>query len=152
MKRNIAAKDAGIVLITTLILIGLLALLTLSQLQILLLNYKVLNLASEQQKDFLILEKAAKQLLKQIDRKAHGACSVSKNESVNLDFLFEKQSCPLVYEKQQFHYLIEDLGVFPCLQIKQDKQIYSTRHFRLSVQSDKNKDPFTTTFCKNCSI
>lgn len=139
MKRNnMASKQAGLVLLTTIMLIGLLALLTLSQLQILSLDVKILGLASKKQQDFWTLETAANRLAGSIDFAKQGTCLLSEQApNVVIDLLKNRKGCVLTHEKQQFYYLLEDLGLFPCLQTQQNNKIYSTRHFRLSIQSAK---------------
>ncbi|MBA2709739.1 MAG: hypothetical protein H0U57_03995 [Tatlockia sp.] len=131
-------KESGIILVTTVMLIALLTLMTLSQLQIFLLNSKVYNLERNKQKDFRILENAANKIVRQIDLKGQGSCVVPEN-LFNIFNNLSKKGCLLTYKNQQFYYLIEDLGVFPCLHSKKGKQLYSTRHYRLSLQSKKTK-------------
>jgi hypothetical protein len=129
---NIASKQAGLVLLTTIMVIGLLALLTLSQLQLLLLDFKVLSLASKKQQGFWTLEIAANKLIGNIDLAEQGACLLrEKDPNTVINLLKNKKGCPLTHEKQRFYYLIEDLGVFPCLQTQLNDKIYSTKHYVL---------------------
>ncbi|MBA3537603.1 MAG: hypothetical protein H0T84_13515 [Tatlockia sp.] len=135
-RKTIVSKQAGLVLLTTIMVIGLLALLTLSQLQILLLDFKAISMASKKKQDFWTLETAANTVLRNIALEGQESCLLSeKDPDVVINLLKNKKGCPLIHEKQPFYYLIEDLGVFPCLQVLIDNKIYSTRHFRLSIHS-----------------
>ncbi|WP_019218208.1 hypothetical protein [Legionella tunisiensis] len=55
------------------------------------------------------------------------------NEIITL--LKNGQACPLSHEQQQFSYLIEELGFFPCIQTVKDGRTYSTQHWRLTILS-----------------
>ncbi|MBA2651964.1 MAG: hypothetical protein H0U73_06850 [Tatlockia sp.] len=133
-------NQSGIVLLTTLILTSLLALLILTQMQLFLLNFKALRLLKEKHQAFWSLEAAASKLMQDLDGLRKGSCVLGEQgPNIVIDLLKNKQSCSLIYEKEVFYYLIEDLGIFPCLQIQFNKEKYSTRHFRLSIHSAKKK-------------
>lgn len=133
------SKEAGIVLLTTIILIGLVALLVLSQLQLVLLDFRVLNLGTKKQQALLKLELAANQLLKN-DIGEQNLCLVNETYSEEIvNLLKNKKGCSLNYAEQHYNYLVEDLGIFPCLQKQRNDKHYATRHFRLSIREAENE-------------
>jgi hypothetical protein len=119
-------------------LLALLALLVLSQLQALVLEYKLLNSFQDKQQAFWRLETAGAKLILQSGFEPMNHC-VLKEQDPNhvIQLLNNKKGCVFEEEGQQFYYFIEDLGVFPCLQLKSDNRLYSTRHFRLSLKANQ---------------
>src|SRR6202012_3348089 len=116
----------GIVLITTMMLIALLALFTLSQLQLFRLNIQALNLVKAKHQAFSMLETAADKIVQNITLSKQEECIFSEQDPKDLnDLLSNKKGCVLTYEKQVFYYFIEDLGFFPCLQAQVENQRFS---------------------------
>lgn len=110
------------------------SLLVLAQMQLLLLDYKVFNQFKERQRVFQSLERAAARLTAEMD--LPGECVLQK-DAANLvvDLLKRKGGCLFIYEKKAYYYLIEDLGLFPCLQVQREQLSYGTHHRRLSLRS-----------------
>jgi hypothetical protein len=137
------SKQKGIVLFTTIILLTLVALLTLSQLQMAFLYYHALNQAVEKHQFFYQLEAQANRLLLDKHWLAQGACIIKeRNPNEVIELLKNKQGCVLSHYKQQFFYLVEDIGLFPCLQVQDDKVTYSTQHWRINMMTNEKYPGF----------
>ncbi|CDZ77103.1 hypothetical protein BN59_01385 [Legionella massiliensis] len=118
-------------LVTTLMMIVVSSLLVLSQMRLFLLDYKVLSLLKEKQQSLRALEAVVAKLAAQA---TPGEC-ILKEQAPNLivDLLKNKRGCIFIHEEHSYYYLIEDLGVFPCLQIQRDNLNYSTHHLQISL-------------------
>ena len=136
------SKQSGIVLPTTLMVLTLLALLVVSQMQNVFLYHKSLNQLVQKHQIFYQLEVEANKLAHLDTTLIPQICftqQINPNEVVAL--LKRKQGCILISEKKTFIYLIENLGLFPCLQARFNKTTYSTRHLRITIMADDNKSP-----------
>ncbi|KTC87810.1 MULTISPECIES: hypothetical protein [Legionella] len=130
------SQQAGIVLITTILLIAVLSLLVLSQMQLVFLDYKALNQLTEQHESFLQLETVAGKLISTLDWSRSERCALpSSDPNEVLQLLKNKRGCVLIHKKHEFYYLMENLGVFPCLQRNVNEINYSTQHQRISILS-----------------
>ncbi|ARG96998.1 hypothetical protein [Legionella micdadei] len=129
-------KQTGIVLVTVLLFITVLSLLVLTQMQLVFLDYKSINQRNEQHQAFFQFEKDAKKLAEIITSSTQHACVIpAMDANAVIRVLKTKQACISTHEKQQFYYLVEDLGQFPCIQTVVDNIIYSTSHLRISMLS-----------------
>lgn len=106
-------KQSGFVLLTTILMIAILSLLVLSLMQGVFLYIKGCNQIVTNHESFYRLEAVADKLVL-----SHPACS---------------HGCTLVEGKHEYRYELEDLGVFPCLPIKVNNVVYSSRHWRITV-------------------
>jgi hypothetical protein len=105
----------GFVLLTTLILLALLALLVLSELQLLLLDSKALTLMKKKHQSFLALEAAANHLAFHTDL-SNLSCLYNEQDSKTIhELLLRGKGCHLVHENQRYYFIIADRGLFPCL-------------------------------------
>ncbi|MCC5013913.1 MULTISPECIES: hypothetical protein [unclassified Legionella] len=127
-------REAGMVLISTMLMVALLALLVVSQMQTVFLVYKSLNRLVDKHQSFYQLEMIAQKLSSFNSNQLQAACLVTeKNPDEVFTLLKNGKACSLSYEQQSFFYLIEELGFFPCMQTVKEKGIYSTQHWRLTV-------------------
>lgn len=126
-------KQKGIVLLTTVLILSLLSLLILSQMQMVFLHSKALNQIVKKHRVFYELESEAKRIA---FREQEGRCLISEqdpNEVIHL--LQKKQGCSFRHKKQDYAYLVEELGVFPCLQTRYHNETYSTQHLRINIRA-----------------
>ena len=126
----------GMVLASTVLILSLLSLLILSQLQLVFLHYKALNQVIKKHQAFYELEAEASQLASKMPCSLQEAC-LSKAHDVNeiIHSLKNKQGCILRRKGQDYFYLTEDLGVFPCMQARFKGKLYSTQHLRINLRS-----------------
>ncbi|MBA2656320.1 MAG: hypothetical protein H0U70_04965 [Tatlockia sp.] len=123
-------------MLTTMLIIGLLALLVLTQMKSLLLNAKNLGLLKKRQQIFWTLETVAQQIMQKNVQRETGLCFLAERDPNEVvDLLKNTRGCSLIQSKQVFHYLIEDLGFVPSSQLKVNNPSYCLRHFRLTVQA-----------------
>ncbi len=109
-------------------------LLVLSLLQGVFLYIKLNNQVVKNHKNFYQLEAMAYKLAMKKDGLASSDCIMTEtNPNQIVDLLLAKQGCTLTDNNQNYHYLIDDLGLYPCLQVQEDKTIYSSHHWLISV-------------------
>ena len=127
-------KHTGAVLITVILLITLMALFVLAQMQMVFLDHRALNQLTEQHQSFFQLEAEARKIAATVS--IPSACIIEARDANEvIELLGNKQGCTSTRGKQQFYYLVEDLGLFPCLQTKVGNFFYSTQHLRISIRS-----------------
>jgi len=126
-------QQIGIVILTTIIMLSILTLLVLSLMQTVLLYIKVSNQVLIRHERFYKLEAAAHQLL----LKNHQADCVIHYENPNkiMGLSVDGQGCLFVQEKQQYQYLVDDLGLFPCLKMAYGKERQSSHHWVITILS-----------------
>ncbi len=128
-------RQKGIVLFMTMIILSILALLILSLMQAILLYVKANNQLIQRHQAFYQLEAASNQLgvFSVEDRR----CMVSEKDPNEVIELLQRQhGCTSVVGQQSYRYLVEDLGVYPCLQIKLGTRLRSSHHWLLSVTTE----------------
>lgn len=123
----------GMILLTTLLLISVMSLLILSQLESVFLYYQASNRFIAKQQLFHQIEAQANKLvLAKVWAKK--GCEQEKTDPQTIAALLKnKRGCFLTNKNQSFFYLVEDLGLFPCLQSHLDSQNKRTHHWRLSL-------------------
>lgn len=118
-------KQQGIILLITLLLLSILSLLVLSQMQQLLLQHKAMHKLVDKQRTLENLEQQANRLLTD-----NPACLIKQdNPEAAIRSLAGKQACSVQYDNKKYYYLIEDLGLFPCLPI----QGHTSQHWRITL-------------------
>lgn len=130
-------RQTGLVLLTTIIMISILTLLVLSLMQSMLLYLKAHNQVLIKHEVLYQLEAAAYQIAKE----TYSSDCVLTNENPNrmLELLLSKRGCVFMEENRQYLYLIDDLGLFPCLQIKSGNEIQSSHHWLITVISSTSQ-------------
>ncbi|MFA5959291.1 MAG: hypothetical protein WC785_02100 [Tatlockia sp.] len=124
-------RQEGIVLLSTLLVILLLTFFLLAQMQAIYLANKMLNIGVEQAHFFSQLEKEA-YALTQLNIPSQ--CMIKEQDPLAVrDLLIQKRGCTATKDKLTMHYVIEDLGVVPCMRIAQANTSFSTRHVRYTV-------------------
>lgn len=127
-------KEKGMVLLMTITTLSILTLFILSLLQGVLLYVKANNQLSKRHQMFYQLEQVANQLQKTIDPQ----CLVSgKNANELIVLLQHQRGCKKKVKHQSYVYLIEDLGIYPCIQIVSSKQKNSSHHWLFTIAIEK---------------
>lgn len=124
----------GIVLFTTILMLAMITVLILSLMQAVFLYAKASNHLAHRHEIFYQLESAAHQLSALNLLSSDDACMLkgeAPDKIVNL-LKFHK-GCQINMNHHVFEYLIDDLGVFPCLQIDSNHHLDSSHHYLLTV-------------------
>lgn len=128
------SRQQGMILFYTLMLTSMLALLVLTQSQLVLLQLKAANRIQLNRQIFHKLEVQVNQLVAAGSDHWPRECLVTeRNPDVVLKFLESKKGCHVKEKGQEYHYIMEDLGLFPCLAVSIDHKVYGTRHWRLTI-------------------
>lgn len=108
-------------------MILLVTLLVLSQMKMLFLYIKLSNQIQEQHQDLYQLEAAALKLSRTMGNES----CLRKDENINqmVDQVLNHQGCEWFDDNRQYNYLINDLGLYPCLQINNN----SSHHWLLTI-------------------
>lgn len=128
-------KDEGIILIVTLFMLFLLTLFVLSGMKNLFLYSHTLNQAIEKEESEYDLEFHARQLAIKSWKEGDRCTAKEQKNNKMLPFL-KKEGCNFIDKNKKYTYLVEDLGVFPCLQNEWKGHLYSTQHWRISIFSE----------------
>lgn len=122
-------KQAGVVLLTTILMIAILTLLILSLMQGVFLYIKGCNQIVTQHQSFYQMEAIANKL--DVSKRA---CLVNdKDPNQLIDVLLTQHGCTFIDDKQQYWYAVEDLNVYPCLQITDGERVYSSHHWLITL-------------------
>lgn len=134
-------EQKGFILPLTLLILTLITILILSQIQILAMDNKALNQLEASEQGLYQLETIAAQLAYRTDWPLSVDCISSEKDPNEVIQLLEKQQgCSLTKDKLLYRYWIEELGVFPCLQVSSEKGIYSTEHRRITVLANSQNN------------
>jgi len=127
----------GTVLLTTIIIVSILAILILSMMQAVFLYLKASGHVVVHQQEFYQLEAAAQKIAAFDKPLAH--CVVQKiNPNDIMSQLLSDKGCVLMVGDQRYQYLIDDLGEYPCLNIAYDKRIYGSHHWLISIATSES--------------
>ena len=114
------------ILLTTIIMIVILTMLVLSLMQAVFLYFKVSNQ--------VVIEAVAFKLVLEKQNPLHADCTLTDtNPNQVVDMLLHNGGCSLIDNHRQYYYLIDNLGLQPCLQIFLSGKMYSSHHWLLSV-------------------
>lgn len=124
-------NSRGFIFLMTLCMLLVMSVLVLTCMQHVLLYYQAINKVEKHHREFYALENIATQLA-QRDLSSSPCIEHSDEPNKIVTRLATKAQCSITYNSIQYHYLIEDLGVFPCLIIEAASP-YSSYHRRISV-------------------
>lgn len=120
-------KQGGFILILTLGILSILSLLVLSLLKATAIHFQALNSTNHATQTRYQMERLANDLMKNLAQ----SCIQSE---IGPNQLPKKQGCQMQYEGTNYYYWIEDLGLFPCIQIQEGEQRVSSHHYRLTLK------------------
>jgi hypothetical protein len=122
------AKQQGFIFALTLSMLLIISLLVCTSLQQLFIYDKAIKRQEQASQQQYQLERVAMRLFNTNNL----SCIRDKGTaSAAFNLLRQHQGCQLQIKQTHYYYLIEDLGVFPCLRIKQTNG--ASHHFRISV-------------------
>ena len=112
-------------------MIVILTTLVLTLMQAVFLYIKISNQEATKHEALYQLEAVAHRLI----RAENDPNCVVTEESPNqiVDLLLHNQGCSFNDNNRQYYYMIDDLGLYPCLQIVVGKKIYSSHHWLISA-------------------
>jgi hypothetical protein len=125
-------KQKGMILITTLSMIIIITLLLLTQMQQIVLYAKAIGLQNESFKRMEQMEMVAKQLMNNPHLLDNWSCIIEKDEANGILKQVKKVGCK-VEGNPNYQFLVEDLGIFDCIVIKQKNRLLSSHHYRVSL-------------------
>ena len=131
-------RSSGMILLSTLSMIIIITLLLLTQMQQIVLYAKALGRQNAGYKRLEEMESITEQLINNKALLDNGDCLVEKDDANAIIRLVEKKGCKASAKHYQF--LIEDLGLFDCLAIKQDGRLFASHHHRFSLVYSNNHD------------
>src|SRR3990167_5944656 len=130
--------QTGIILLMTLLLLGVVSAFIVTQLEMVLLHQKAAQQFVVRQRLRQNFEQLAQKILASSSHPWQSNCTIEAFQNPNrvIVQLKAKRACTLTQDKKNYPYLIEDLGVEPCLQRVIHDVPFSTRHWRLTIGSE----------------
>ena len=122
----------GMVLLITVMMISLLTLFVLSLLQAVMLSVKVSHQVVKQHQSFYQLESVATSLLQITPVPACMLTNEDPNQIIAL--LSQQTGCSLIDNHRAYSYLIDDLGLQPCLRVISGHKLYSSHHWLFTIK------------------
>ncbi|AHE66622.1 hypothetical protein [Legionella oakridgensis] len=131
-------RDRGMVLLTTIILISMLAFLVLSLMQGVFLYSKASAYRVVEHQEFYQLEATAYKLVFRKEWHAKPHCVARHADWSQIEQALAKPHCTVMLAEKQYHYLIEDLGEYSELCILADGKTIGSHHWLLSVMNSRH--------------
>lgn len=114
-------------------MISIITMLVLSLMQSVLLYVKVSNQVGANHEALYQLEAAAYHLI--TANYSSDCIFTGENPNQIVEFLLHNRGCSLIWQHHQYYYLVDDLGLYPCLRAISDKEIQSSHHWLITVFS-----------------
>lgn len=131
-------KQSGFILLTSIVLLGIIALLLLESQAQLTVIQKSLNSLVGFDDNYYQMKSIANDLIIKKAWQKNTCFMQTTNPNFILDLLRKKSGC-VVYDKNEtYFYSLVDLGPYPCVQIHQNER-YSTQHYLMSLYSSIEK-------------
>lgn len=124
--------QTGFIFIFTLCITAIMSVLLLATMQNVLLYQRASNQQEEVHFRFYKLEHSAHKLIN-VPLKKIPRCILKQDLANKVIGQAKKSSCRIVMDKMVYHYLIEDLGEYPCLVSGPQGNLKSTHHFRYTL-------------------
>ncbi len=130
-------RELGMVLLITVMMMSLLTLFILTLLQAVFLCVKVNHQVQETHQAFHQLEATASRLMLE---GVNPEC-VFTNENPNhiIRLVSNHGGCSLTDNQHRYDYLMDDLGLYPCLKIRSTNQLLSSHHWLITIASTSSK-------------
>ena len=137
-------RQQGVILLMTLLLLGVISALIVAQLEMVLLHQKAHHQFFARQKIRDNLEQLALQMMSFSSYQGQSHCMMMPNQDPNqaIAQLKTHPVCTLTREQKNYIYLIEDLGVEPCLQTWTHDVPLSTRHWRITIRQKEGSNDY----------
>lgn len=127
-------RQRGIVLLTTMMILVIVTLLILSLMQGVFLYIKSSHQIMRHHEVFRQMEIMATTR----NLRSNAACVVQdKNPNQLVDMLSANQGCIIGEGPHQYRYIVDDLGLYPCLQLVVDEVVQGSHHWLVTLASMK---------------
>ena len=124
------------VLLTTIMMIVILTMLVLTLMQAVCLYIKVNHSVVNNHESMYQLETVARTLAMSRQVMSFTDCLFTEaNPNAIVAMLLNNQGCAITDNNRRYSYLIDDLGVFPCLKIMFNNKVNSSHHLLITVAS-----------------
>ncbi len=127
----VVRQQAGIVLLTTLMMLMIMTLLVTSLMQSVFLYIKSSHQVMTNHQIFREME----QLAYRLDRTNAACVARDKDPKQSVEMLLESQGCIMVEGEHQYRYLLAEQGIYPCLQVKSDNGTQGSQHWLVTIAS-----------------
>lgn len=128
--------NRGFVFPMTLVMLVIMILLTLSLMQSLFFYLKLTQQINKKHADFYALESTALRLAQSMKAKEGNECTMSMMDpNQMIEMLQIHQGCSYTHRNRRYEYLIDDLGLYPCLKIRTIHGLNSSHHWLITVIS-----------------
>ena len=122
------------ILLSTILMLMVLALLVLSQMQLVMIYYQANNQLLNSHRVLRLLENEAHKVVSARSERWQASCVFhSDNPNGIILQIRHGKGCSLLIDKEPFAYLIEELGVYACMQSVRENKLYSTHQWRVTV-------------------
>ncbi|MBA4696526.1 MAG: hypothetical protein H2069_03925 [Legionella sp.] len=129
-------RQEGVILISSLLILTVLASLLLTNMQSSLLSRRALNQWMHKTHTLAAIEGKAIHILSTPIKKGCFTEALSPNAIMTV--LQQKQACALISGNETYYYIFENIGLFPCITLPCGTKTCGTFHRRLSVFNPKN--------------
>ena len=127
-------RQIGVVLLTTIIMIVVITMLVLTLMHSVFLYFKISNQVVRRHEILYQLEAVAHKLAAANNELTPSDCILTETDpNQMIDMLLHNNGCSLTDTNRQYYYLLDDLGLYPCLQILLGNKVYSSHHWLISV-------------------
>lgn len=130
---------SGFILPITMIMIASMTVLTLSLMQSIFIYLKLIHQIEKKHDNFYALEATAIRLANAMDHPGRSECTMNlMDPNQMIEMLERHQGCRYTHKNRHYEYLMDDLGIFPCLKIISNHTRYSSHHWLISVVTSSN--------------
>ncbi len=128
-------QEPGFILLLTLTILMVMSLLLLSSMHQLLLSQRALAHRALQHHLFYQLEHVIRDISR-LNKSVWQPCILEQDAANDvLKQVIQKKGCVIAKNNVRFQYIVEDLGTYSCVLIKQHDIDRATHHWRISVRS-----------------
>jgi type II secretory pathway component PulJ len=133
-------KEKGFILIFALCITTIVSLLVLSSMKNLMIYQHAATIREREHQRFYQLERITRQLI-HLPKKQLRSCT-QEHDKANYSIiqLVEQQGCQLSIQETNYWYLVEDLGIYPCLITVNAKSLTGSHHFRVTVLTPETEE------------
>ena len=133
--------NSGFILMVTLCFISLISILLLALMQHICLYQKALSKQELQHQRFYQLEHLARRLLRSKYAQEGSSCwHMQDLANEALVQLKHSGACSLAQGKAHYRFIVEDLGIYPCIAVEQEGMFKSSHHLRLSLLIEADEE------------
>jgi hypothetical protein len=138
----IKQSEKGFILPITMIMIVTMTILTLSLMQSIFVYLKLIHQIEKKHTDFYELESTVLILAELLKTQERSECIMNTMDPNQIiEMLRQHQGCPYIHKNRSYEYLIDDLGIHPCIKIISKQTPYGSHHWLLTVRAASSRSP-----------